>query len=125
MIAATISVDLVMQERLAAGNDDDRRAAFVDGLEAFLDAQPLVQDRVRIVDLAAPGAGEVAAEQRFQHQDERVALDTAQVATQNIGADADHLVQRDGHGESLSKAAINRGRGCRRAARACGSGHSR
>ena len=72
-------LDLAVQQRLAAGDDDDRRAAFVDRFEALGDAEPLVQDRVGIVDLAAAGAGQVAAEQRLQHQHERIAPDAAQM----------------------------------------------
>src|SRR5438132_1151555 len=51
-------VDLVMQQRLAAGDDDNRRAALVDRFQAFIDAETLIEDRVRIIDLAAAGAGE-------------------------------------------------------------------
>ena len=54
--------------------DDDRGAAFVDRLEAVLDRNALIQDLVGIIDLAAAGAGEIAAEQRLQHQHERIAL---------------------------------------------------
>src|SRR3989442_1995369 len=50
-------LDLTVQQRLATGNDDDRRAAFIDRLEAFADAEALVEDRVGIIDLAAAGAG--------------------------------------------------------------------
>src|SRR5665811_1294696 len=60
--------DLAMDERLAAGYSHHRRAAFVDRVEAVLDRQTLVEDRVRIIDLAAADAGEIAAEQRLQHQ---------------------------------------------------------
>jgi hypothetical protein len=35
----------LVQQRLAAGDRDDGRAAFVDGAEAFGDRQALVQDR--------------------------------------------------------------------------------
>src|SRR5664280_1667022 len=68
--------DLAMDERLTAGNSHHRRAAFVDRVEALLDRQTLVQDRVRIIDLAAADAGEIAAEQRLQHQNERIAFAT-------------------------------------------------
>src|SRR5665213_3453530 len=61
-------LDLAMEEGLAAGDRHDGRAAFVDRLEAFRDREALVQDLVGIVDLAAAGAGEVAAEQRLEHE---------------------------------------------------------
>ena len=91
-------LDLAVQQRLAAGDHDDRRAAFVDRFEAFRDAEALVQDRVGVIDLAAAGAGQVAAEQRLQHQHERVASDAAQMLPHDVGADTDLLVQWDGHG---------------------------
>ena len=66
--------DLLVDQRLAAGNRHDRCAAFIDRVETVLDRQALVEDRVRIIDLAAADAGEVAAEQRLQHQHQRIAL---------------------------------------------------
>ena len=59
--------DLAVDERLAAGNCDDWSAAFVHGVEAFLHRQALIEDRIRIVDLAAAYAREIAAKQRLQH----------------------------------------------------------
>ena len=71
---STICGDFLVQQRLAAGDRHHRRAALVDRLHALGDRQALVQDLGRIVDLAAAGAGQVAAEQRLQHQHQRVAL---------------------------------------------------
>ena len=88
-------LDLAVQQRLAAGDRHHRRAAFVHRLEAFRDREPLVQDLVGIVDLAAAGAGEVAAEQRLQHEHERIALDAHEALLGHIGADADHLMQAE------------------------------
>ena len=73
MMRWTICVDLAMQQRLAARDHDHRRAAFLDRFEAFIDAQALIEDRVGVVDLAAAGAGEIATEQRLEHQHERIA----------------------------------------------------
>ena len=56
--------------------------------------QPLVEDRIGIIDLAAAGAGEIAAEQRFQHQHERIARAPSQTLAQHIGADLGFLSQR-------------------------------
>ena len=78
------------------------RAALVDRLHAFGDRQALVQDLRRIVDLAAAGAGQVAAEQRLQHQHQRVALAPEQMLLHHIGADAERLVQRHGHASGSS-----------------------
>ena len=79
--------DLLVDQRLAAGNGDHRRAALVDRVEAFLHRQALVQDRVGIIDLAAADAGEIAAEQRFQHQHQRIALASGQPLPQHVSAD--------------------------------------
>ena len=52
--------DLLVDERLAAGDGDDGRAALVHRLQALLNAQALIQDFVRVVDLAAAGTGQIA-----------------------------------------------------------------
>src|ERR1700693_339292 len=83
--------DLAMDERLAAGNSYHRRAAFVDRVEAVLDRQTLVEDRVRIIDLAAADASEIAAEQRLQHQNERIAFAAHDPLLEEIGRDANFL----------------------------------
>ncbi|MNT18286.1 hypothetical protein D3C72_1534770 [compost metagenome] len=89
---------VLVQQRLAAGDGHHGRAALVHGLQAFRHGQALVQDGVRIVDLAAAGAGEVAAEQGFQHQGERIALLPGEVLASNIGANAGDLQKRNGQG---------------------------
>src|ERR1700690_3323080 len=83
--------DLAMDERLAAGNSYHRRAAFIDRVEALLDRQTLVEDRVRIIDLAAGDAGEIAAEQRLQHQNERITFAAHDPLLEEIGRDANFL----------------------------------
>src|ERR1700724_3315463 len=57
--------DVLVDERFAARNGDHRGTAFVDRRQAFLDRKPAIENRIRVVDLAAADAGEVAAEQRF------------------------------------------------------------
>ena len=84
---------LAVQQRLAAGDRNGGRAAFVDRLHALLDGQPLVEDLVGIVDLAAARAGQIAAEQRLQHQNQRVALPAGELLPEDIGADTGHLVE--------------------------------
>ena len=79
--------DLLVDQRLAAGDRHHRRAAFVDRVETFLDRQTLVEDRVGIIDLAATGAGEIAAKQRLQHEHERIALAARQTLTQHVSTD--------------------------------------
>ena len=63
-----------VQQRLAAGDAHHRRAALVGRREALLDRQVLLEHVTRVLDLAAAGAGQVAAEQRLEHQHERVPL---------------------------------------------------
>ncbi|MEI9999581.1 MAG: hypothetical protein WDO13_10655 [Verrucomicrobiota bacterium] len=60
--------DLGMDERLTAGDADHRRAAFLDGVEALLRAQALLEDVLRVLDLAAAGAGEVALKEGLEHE---------------------------------------------------------
>ena len=79
--------DVLVDQRLAARDRDHRRAALVDRVEAFLHRQAPVEDRIRIVDLAAARAGEIAAEQRLQHQHERIALAAEELLLQEVGAD--------------------------------------
>src|SRR5262249_38250799 len=63
-------VDLRMHERFSARNRNHGRTALVDGLEAFLGGELLFQDVRGILDFSAPGAGQVATEQRLQHENE-------------------------------------------------------
>ena len=77
---------------------DDRGAALVDGCEAFIERQALGEDLLGVVDLAAARAGEVAAEERLEHQDERVALDAAEALLEEVLADAVLLDEGDAHG---------------------------
>src|SRR5207244_602972 len=69
--------DLGRQRRLAAGDGHHGGAALLDGGQTLLDAQVLAEHVAGILDLAAAGAGQVAAEERLQHQDQRVALAAA------------------------------------------------
>src|SRR6185312_11699953 len=100
--AAHHLVDLAMEQRLTAGDRYYRGAALVDRLEAFLDREALIENDVGIIDLAAAGAGEIAAEQRLQHEHQRVALHAHEALLGDIGADADLLVQRNGQRSVLS-----------------------
>ena len=50
------------------GIDTTGAPHFVGCVQALLDAQAAIQDRGRVIDLAAPGARQIAAEQRLQHQ---------------------------------------------------------
>ena len=76
--------NLLVDQRFAARNGDHRRAALVDRVEALLHRQALVQDGVRIIDLAAADAGKIAAEQRFQHEHERVTFAPGKPLAQDV-----------------------------------------
>src|SRR4029077_20686465 len=88
---------ILVDQRLAARYRHDGRAALVDGLERVLDRHALAQDLVRIVDLAAPRAREVALEQRLEHQHERIALVALELLLEDVARDAVSLNQRDSH----------------------------
>jgi hypothetical protein len=90
-----------VQQRLASGDDDDGRPALVDGFKALGNTQALIEARIGLVDLAACGAGQIAAEQRLEHQNQRIAPHTAQMAAENVRADPDFLLQGNSHGGSL------------------------
>jgi hypothetical protein len=67
---------VLVDQRLATGDRNDGRAAFLGRMQSVGDRNPLVQDFIRIIDLAASRAFQIAAEQRFQHHHERVFLAT-------------------------------------------------
>src|SRR5262245_49076340 len=79
--------DLLVDQRLAARDRDHWSAAFIDRVEALLDREAPVQDRIRIVDLAATKAGEIAAEQRLEHEHQRITLATRKPLLEQVGAD--------------------------------------
>src|SRR5215813_9963032 len=76
---------------------DQRRAAFIDRIKAFLDREPTIEDGIGIVDLAATDAGKIATKQRLQHQHERIAFAPQELLPENVGADTDFLEKRDSH----------------------------
>ena len=89
--------DLAMDQRLSPRYRHHRRAALIDGVQALLHREATVEDRIGIVDLAAAGAGQIAAEQRLQHQHQRIALAAPQLLLDDIAADTDFLEERDCH----------------------------
>ena len=80
---------LLVDQRLAAGNRDHRRAALVDCAQCILDTDPFLQNLLRIVDLAAARASQIALEQRLQHENQRIALVAAQLAAGQIASRPD------------------------------------
>ena len=90
-------VDLGVHQRFAAGNGDHRRAALVHGFEAFFGGQFLLQDVRGILDFAAAGAGQIAAEQRLEHEDKRVALAPRKLLLEDVGCNRPRLRNRYRH----------------------------
>jgi hypothetical protein len=90
-------LDLRMDQRLASGDAHHRGAAFVDGLEALLGGQALVQGFFGELDLAATGAFQVAAEEGLEHQDERVPFVPLQLLRHHVTDDAQRLGNGDRH----------------------------
>ena len=88
---------LLVDQGLAAGDGHDGRTAFLGRADGVLDADAPVEDRVRVVDLPASRAREVAAEQRLQHQHQGIALLAAQPLAEDVGSNAQRLSQRDTH----------------------------
>src|SRR5271165_3853913 len=76
-----------MNEWFAPRDGDNWRAALVDGLQTLASGQPPIENRLGVVDLAASGAGEVATEQRLQHQNQWIAIPARQLLFQKIKAD--------------------------------------
>ena len=66
--------NLRMQQGFASGDADHWSAAFFGSFKALLWRQMLFQDMCRILNFAASGAGQIAAEQRLKHQHQRVSF---------------------------------------------------
>ena len=83
--------DLGMHERFAARDADQGRSALIGGFEALLRSQVGLQDVGRILDLAAARAGEVAAEQGLQHEDDGELLPPAKFLADDVAGHSPHL----------------------------------
>ena len=83
--------DILVYQRFPPGDGNYRGAAFINRVQAFLGAEPLIEDIVFIVDLAAADTRQIAAEQGFQHQNEGVFFPAGEALAQDICADADFL----------------------------------
>ena len=89
---------ILVQKRLAAGDHHHRRATFVHRAQRVLDRKPLVEDMIGVIDLAAAGAGQIAAEQRLHHEHERITSHAQEVLLDEIRADFCDIAERNGHG---------------------------
>jgi hypothetical protein len=77
---------VLVDQRFATGQRDHGGAAFIDGAQRVLDAHAGFEDVFGLIDLPAAGAGQVALEQRFQHQNQRIALHAAQLAPGDVAS---------------------------------------
>ncbi len=91
-------VDLRVHQRLAARDRDHRGARLQDRADRLGDRHPLLQHPGRVLDLAAPLAGQVAGEERFQFDDQRELVASLELLLHEVGADPHGLAQRHGHG---------------------------
>ena len=89
--------DLRMEQGLAAGDGHHGRAALFDRGKALFGRELLLEDVRRILHLAAAGTGQVAAEERLQHQDERIALVAGKALLQYVRGNRPHLRDRNSH----------------------------
>src|SRR5208283_4009784 len=97
-------IDLRMHQRLAAGNRDHRRSTLINRFEAIFQGEIGFQDVGRVLDLAAAGAGQVAAEQRLEHEHKRVAGTAQQALLENVRRHRPHLGDRHWHRMKIAKA---------------------
>src|SRR5215472_19003938 len=86
-------MDLAVDERLTSGEGHHRCPALLDRVGALLDRQSPGQDVVRVLDLAATSAGEVALIERFQLQHQRELLDASNALLHDVEADGQLLSQ--------------------------------
>ena len=70
------------------------RAAFIDRPEALLGRHVHLENMSGILNLAAARAGQIAAEQRLEHQHERIPLVPGRALAQHITHDRPHLRDR-------------------------------
>src|SRR5579863_10264603 len=86
-----------MDQRFPARYRNHRSAAFVHGRETFFDRKASVENGIWIIDLATTHAGEIAAEQWFQHQHQRIALAAEQLLLEQVGPDLGLFEKRHVH----------------------------
>src|SRR4051812_34964684 len=84
-------LDLGVHQGFATGNGHHRSAALVHRLEALLGRKIHFEDMGWVLNLAATSAGQVATEQRFQHQHQRILTTSVELLLQNIRRNSPHL----------------------------------
>ena len=97
-------VDVGIHQWLAARNAHHRGTALLYSLDALLHGEVLLEYLGGVLDLAAARAGEVAAEERLEHEDERIPLSSSELLLDHIGSDRQHLRHRNAHERPLPPA---------------------
>ncbi len=88
-------VNLLVDKRLATGDRDHGCAAFLGRGPALLRGEAFVEDVVGVLDFAAAGAGEVAAEERLEHEHEGIVFVAAELLVDDITCHRPHLGDRN------------------------------
>ena len=89
--------NLRMQQRLAPRNGDHGGSTFVDRLETLFRGEVSTQDVGGILNFPAARAGQIAAKEWFQHQNQRISFDAPQLLAEDITCDSPHLRNRHTH----------------------------
>ena len=77
-------IDLLVHQRLAAGDGDHRRLAFLDGVDALLHRETPLEDGILVLDLPAAGTRQIALIQRFELEHQRELLVAAQALPRHV-----------------------------------------
>ena len=88
---------VLVDQRLTTRNRHHRRPALVHGVERVFHAHALLENILGMIDLAATRAGQVALEQRLQHQHQRVFFFTSKLLAHDVTCHAVLLNQRYCH----------------------------
>ena len=91
-------VDLLVHQRLSAGDRHHRCLAFLDRVDALLHRQTPLEDGILVLDLAAARAREVALIQRLELQHQRELLIAAQPLPRHVAPNPHRLSQWHRHG---------------------------
>src|SRR5690348_6966514 len=80
-----------MHQGLAARDAHHGRPAFLNRAETFLGTKILFENVRRVLNLAATSTCKIAAQQRLEHQDERILFAPFQFLADDVGRHRPHL----------------------------------
>ncbi|GAN69814.1 hypothetical protein Abol_074_008 [Acetobacter orleanensis JCM 7639] len=92
-----------MQQGFTPGDSNNGRACFRIRIQTFLHGHALVENSGGIVNFTTASTGQIAAEKRFKHQNQRITLAPGDVLFDDITADPDGLHYRYGHKPPLRR----------------------